>query len=344
MLWPQPAQAGVPLWQWDGNVWQPAGTQASPGAVRYDIPQNTTAAQQAQAQANIGATFGGLINKFINGTMDVWQRGTGGLTITTSGGFGADRWWVLPTGASVTVAPVAGLYSYYSMKITGAASVTDVQVKQRIESYIAAPLNGQNVTVQAKIYNNTGGAITPLLTVRTPATQDAWGGTITTIVNAQALQSCAVGAWITVAYTFLCSASLAGLEVAFDFGNNFSTTAKTLQISECDIRVTPGETLGVNNVPPLAELRPITVEYHHCCRYYQYNNGNLYGTTAPTGGAAYATWSFKTQMRATPTIAGTAPATTYQNACVDSVQCYNSTAGNYAVLYAGATASAELFP
>jgi hypothetical protein len=50
----------------------------------------------------------------------------------------------------------------------GATSVTDVIVKQRIESYIAAALCSQTLTVQAQAYNSTGGAITPLLTVSMP--------------------------------------------------------------------------------------------------------------------------------------------------------------------------------
>ena len=49
---------------------------------------------------------GGLVNKFRNGTMDIWQRGTSSLTATTSGAYTADGWIVLPTGASVTCSQV----------------------------------------------------------------------------------------------------------------------------------------------------------------------------------------------------------------------------------------------
>jgi hypothetical protein len=78
----------------NGYTWQSNGTDAvwasaSPGtgAVRYDLAQTITAAQQAQAQANLNVSNG---NKFRNGTMDVNQRGiTSGspLTVTTSGAY-----------------------------------------------------------------------------------------------------------------------------------------------------------------------------------------------------------------------------------------------------------------
>ncbi len=183
---------------------------------------------------------GGPVNKFRNATMDVWQRGTSSLTATTSGTHTADGWIVLPTGASVTATQAGGrLLTKCSLQVTGASSVTDLIVKQRIESYIAAALCSQTVTVQAQVYNNTGGAITPLLSVKHAGSQDVWTSP-TTDVSAVSLQSCANGAWTQVAYTFSASASsYNGLEISFDFGNNFSTTGKSLQITELDIRVTP---------------------------------------------------------------------------------------------------------
>ena len=84
--------------------------------------------------------FGGLVNKWRNAPLDVWQRGTS-MTVTTSGQYTADGHFVLPTGASVAVAQASGRsLSVNSLKITGATSVTDVQLKQPIESYVAAML------------------------------------------------------------------------------------------------------------------------------------------------------------------------------------------------------------
>lgn len=220
---------------------------------------------------------GGLINKFRNATMDVWQRGTS-LTATTSGAYTADGWIVLPTGASVAVAQAgARLLTKCSLQVTGAASVTDVIVKQRIESTIAAGFCSQTVTVQAQVYNNTGYAITPLLTVKHAGSQDIWSSPVTD-VSAVSLQSCTNGAWTQVAYTFSASASsYGGLEIGFDFGNNFGANTKSIQITELDIRVTPGAATGLNNAPPPPELRPIGPELNFCQRYFQ----SSYNSVAP---------------------------------------------------------------
>ncbi|MGO9768231.1 MAG: hypothetical protein ACLPSW_01495, partial [Roseiarcus sp.] len=66
------------------------------------------------------ATSGGLINKLRNATFDVWQRGAASLTVTTSGQYTADGWFVLPAGASVAVAQATGRsLTVNSLQITG---------------------------------------------------------------------------------------------------------------------------------------------------------------------------------------------------------------------------------
>ena len=212
---------------------------------------------------------GGMVNKFRNGTMDVWQRGTGPITITTSGGYAADGWIILPAGAGVTAAQAGGrLLTKNSLQVTGATSVTDVIIKQRVESLIAAAFCSQTVTVQAQVYNNTGGSITPVLTVKHAGSQDVWTSPATD-VNAVSLQPCANNGWTQIGYTFSANAnSFNGIEIAFDFGNNFGANTKTLQITECDIRVTPGAASGLNANPPPPELRPIATELGFCQRYF----------------------------------------------------------------------------
>jgi Major tropism determinant N-terminal domain len=251
---------------------------------------------------------GGMLNKFRNGTMDVWQRGTSSLTVTTAGAYVADGWIVLPAGASVTAAQGGGrLLSKNSLLVTGATSVTDVIVKQRIESLIAAAFCSQTVTVQAQVYNNTGGAITPTLTVKHAGSQDVWTSP-TTDVNAVNLQSCANGAWTLVAYTFAANAaSYNGLEISFDFGNNFGGGTKTLQITECDIRVTPGVVTGLNSNPPPPELRPVASELAFCTRYLWVVNRSggqsivAFGAAYSTS-AAFFTYALPAPMRSAPTL------------------------------------------
>jgi hypothetical protein len=261
---------------------------------------------------------GGSLNKFRNGTMDVWQRGTASQTITTSGGYTADGWIVVPTGASVAVAQAAGrLLTANSLLVTGASSVTDAIVKQRIESFIAAALASQTVTVQAWVFNNTGGSITPTLTVKHATAADNWG-TTSTDVSAVSLQACANSAWTQVAYTFAANAASGnGLEISFDFGNNFSTSGKSIQLTECNIRPTPGVSTGLNANPPPVELRPIGLELQTARRYFNTTYVNAApgtasaagDTTAPTGGQTtiangvyIGNEVFPSLMRATPSV------------------------------------------
>lgn len=236
---------------------------------------NTPISLSGNAQVFITSSAGDLQsntafpNRIRNGGMDVWQRGTGSITATTAGAYTADGWIVLPTGASVTAAQAAGrLLTSYSLQITGAASVTDLIIKQRTESNTSAAMTSQQVTFQAWVFNNTGGSITPTLTVKIPTAPDNYTATSTN-VSAVSLQPCANSAWTQISYTFAASASSAnGTEVAIDFGNNFSSGAKTIQITECDLRVTPGVPSGINYAPPEPQFRPIHEELLFCQRYY----------------------------------------------------------------------------
>ena len=258
---------------------------------------------------------GGMLNRFRNGAMDIFQRGTGSIAVTTAGAYTADGWIVVPTGASVAVQQAVGRsLTVNSLQITGAVSVTDLIIKQRIESYLAAPLTSQVVTVQAQIFNNTAGTITPTLTVKHANAADNWGAT-TTDVNAVNLQSCGNGAWTRVAYTFTDAGSAAnGLEISFDFGNNFSHGTQTLKITELDIRATPGCPTGVaanaTYLPP-PELRPIASELALCQRYFQFLGGT--GTSWVIGGGVFSSATngycavfFPVTMRAPPTLTASA--------------------------------------
>jgi hypothetical protein len=307
-----------------GNASQVAAFTGAQGEMVVDTTNNRIVVQDASTAggwpaaklSEIAAVApGAMLNKFRNGTMDVWQRGTSALTATTSGSYTADGWIVMPTGASVTAAQAGGrLLTKTSLQVTGAASVTDVIVKQRIESLMAAAFCSQTVTVQAQIYNNTGGSLTPLLTVKHAGAQDNWSSS-TTDVNAASLQSCDNSAWTQVAYTFSANAnSYNGLEISFDFGNNFGATTKSVSIAECDMRVTPGAAIGFSANPPPPELRPIGTELALCQRYFvawestvanaPYANGFVDSSTSALFGLVY-----PATMRAAPSFTFSAGST-----------------------------------
>lgn len=241
---------------------------------------------------------GGLINKFRNATMDVWQRGTASTSVSTSGAYFADGWIVLPTGAAVTASQQTnnrtGALTNFCLRVTGAASVSDITIKQRIEGAIAAPLASFNVTVQVWALQSSGGSITPTLTVKVPTATDNYSSTTTT-VSAVALQACPDVTWTLLSYTFAAASNSGlGMEVAIDFGNNFASGAKYCQITECDIRATPSyPAVGQTSNPPPAELRPIQHEMIFCERYFEttYDNGTAAGAATRIGMALLAVGS-----------------------------------------------------
>ena len=327
----------------------------------YQLTNGTTAdASQVMGDLNtiigcLGSTAAGFVNKFRNGTMDVWQRSTSGTATTTAGAAaqtGADGWYIVPAGASVAWAQATGRGpTVFSLKVTGASSVTDVVVKQRIESYVAAPLSGQTVTVQAEVFNSTGSAIVPTLTVKHAGSADNWSSP-TTDVNAVSLQSIANGSWTQVAYTFTAStSSVNGLEISFDFLNNFGAGSQSIQITELDIRGTPGVATGINNGPPPPELRPVFVELSFCQRYY-WQTTSTFNPVGYGGGNYFTYVSFPATMRAAPTAANfsygdssnvsssSVYATSISNMTI--IMTAGSSAVAYEIIAAGITLTAEL--
>jgi hypothetical protein len=265
-------------------------------------------------------------NAFRNGIFDIWQRGTS-VVITAVGTFlhTADGWTVDYLGAIGTVSRVAnsrsGAKSLYAMQIAGNTGCTQVLIRQRIESYMAAQLAGRNVTVQFQITNNTGGSITPFVAAWRANTQDNFGG-VTNELSSVAMQACPNGATTQVAYTFaLSAAAITGVEIYVDFGNNFSTTGKSVIVAEADIQATPSATVGINASPPLSDLRVQPVELQLCMRYLQpiaVGNGGASSVVLPVFAAKPApsfldaSISFPVVMRATPTLVGPQP--TFTNA------------------------------
>jgi hypothetical protein len=282
---------------------------------RVVVQDGATAGGFAAAKLNELSTFR---NWFVNPACDVDQRGTrsSALAVTTSGARVLDgNTIVLPTGAGVTAGQAAapsGTVSQNCLSITGAASVTDVIVRKRIESVDAAKMAGMTVTVQAKINQNTGSAVVPKLSVGHPSSVDSYSSigaaSLTNEVNAQGLQSCASGSTTAVAYTFALSANAVnGLEVNFDLGA--LVASQVAKITDFDIRVTPGAAAGLNYNPPLPELRPIAAELLLCQRhlYVIGTNGATNATVGEVGmaygsGNVLAAVRFPASMRAAPSL------------------------------------------
>jgi hypothetical protein len=320
-----------------GTSAQVAAFTGAPGEVVVDTTNSRAVVQDGATAGGWPAAKlydlpGGMRNRFRNATMDMWQRGTSAISVAAgSSAYTADGWIVAPFGAAVTVQPASGRQlSVNALQITGASGVGDVTLSQKIESYLAAALTSETVTFQAQIYNNTGATITPTLTVRHANAQDNWGGS-TVDINAVALQPCANVAWTSVAYTFVAASSAAkGLQITIDLGSNFSTSGKSAQVCELDLRHTAGVPTGINMSPPPVELRPIGIEaplnYRYLCSSFQ--NGQTPGAALGANHGEYFIqailgaggllrapyYQFPVEMRAVPTITIYNPANNNNNA------------------------------
>jgi hypothetical protein len=301
--------AGGVVWQWDNTKWVPASTSGS--AFLTDPPSDGQAySREAGLWVQHAGFNSGFVNKLRNGTFDVWQRGTSGTAASGAYTYTVDGWFVGTGGAAVTWAQAAwNLNTLWALSVTGAAGNTATSVNQRIESAIAVALGGAlPVTFQAKIYNNTGAALTPTLTVSHASAVDNFASVITDLA-ATNLQSCANGVTTRVAYTFTVPTASAqlGLQVTLSFGA--LVAGKTFFVAETDLRATPGLLVGLNANPPPPELRPISEELVFCQRYFQTRRGSqegvgtvIAGAQAYTVGAIFGFMPYLVQMRVAPTV------------------------------------------
>jgi hypothetical protein len=239
-------------------------------------------------------TFG-FKNRFINGQMQIAQRATSGTSgtgvPTTAATYpSVDRWFAYGTGATVTVAQVAGATNTKNLiQLTGAASVTGAGIGQRIESSNCYDLAGQTVTLSANIANSLLTTVT--WTAFYAGSTDVW--TSSTQI--------ATGTW-TVSSTIanysaqisIPGAATTGIQVIFSVG---AQTSGTFQIGNAQLEVGSNATSF--------EYRPYGTELALCQRYYEtsfFSGGgysNVFSTTSAIPFAQLA--SFAVPKRAVPT-------------------------------------------
>jgi hypothetical protein len=279
-------------------------------------------AGQALAQFpgyNQGGNYGP--NKLRNSTLSSWFHGSNFLSSQNFCGEGV--YMVATIGGSSTninrvVNTISSPYnsSVFACKILGNTSVTDVIVRWVVESYDSASWAGQQVTCQWPIQNNTGGTITPTLTVKTGASQDAsWTNVDVSAVSLQSITDSTSG---ILQYTFAGSANMInGVSINIDFGNNFSTTGKSILIGGgFNCRSTPnfptGQVPAIYFQPPDVPSAAQDNDWNQ--RYFvtTWDNNTLIGTATHNGmqGSNYFaatvyngnSFSFPVRMRAAPVL------------------------------------------
>ena len=232
-------------------------------------------------------------NRIINGAMAVWQRGTSFATPANQV-FTADRYAIYWGGAApASVSQVTGTTGYkYALQVTGAASNTTFGIYQRIESANTIDLVGQSVTIQANLFAST-------------AQTFAWSLSYPTVVdNFTSTTTIASGTWSVTTSATVFSATITGLpanaanglQLVINPNNGGAFTSGTFNIT--------GVQLEKGSTATSFDYRPYGTELALCQRYFQLLDGLVGGSFAGT--TIGASVQFKTEMRATPTVALTA--------------------------------------
>ncbi len=317
------------------------------------VPTSPTVVYVGHAALH-GAAFTPLAyaaeNGLVNGCFQVWQRGTASTTCTASARtFLADRWYVNPSGADVTqersTTVPTGSYAGYSLKLTGAASVTTVLIGQRIEA-LEIPRLKRRLTFSAYVYNVTGAAFVPVLLIGTPGAADDF----TTVTNrattgsggVPALGSCADTAWTRVSVSIDVSGftNIAnGMQVELQVPSGSLVSGDVVHVTE--MRLEPGP-LRTPCIP-----LPFGEELRRCQRYYTktFAYGTAPAQNAGTAGAfgalsagtgPFGTWFFPVRMRTTPTVTTYAPSAASAN-WSDGTGCTTSNASDASIVLGPST-------
>ena len=198
-------------------------------------------------------------NRFINGAMQVAQRGTSGTSgaavPTTAPTYpSVDRWYAYATGATVTVAQVAGTGAIKNnLQVSGAASVTAVGVGQRIEQLNCYDLAGSTCTLSVNMSNS-------LLTTVT------WTASYATSANTWSAKTTISSGTFTVTGTLanysaqivVPAAATTGIEILFTVG---AQTSGTWVIGNAQFEQS-------STVATSFDYRPYGTELALCQRYY----------------------------------------------------------------------------
>ena len=204
-------------------------------------------------------------NRFMNGDMRVWQRGTTFSSIGTST-YSADRWMsnygdTAPTFSRSTDAPTGFKYS-----ISLAGSSTSYHgILQRIESLNISDLSGQTVTLSFYAKLSSGTATGGLsINVGYANSVDNFGTTTGELETN--ITSTVSGSWTRYSYTFTVSATAAtnGLYVVV-----FNPSA-----SQTFTMLLTGLQLERGSLATPFESRPYGVELQLCQRYFHSLGGD----------------------------------------------------------------------
>jgi len=245
--------------------------------------------------AQIGSNNVSFRNRIINGQMQIAQRATSGTSgssvpTTTATYPSIDRWYAYATGATVTVAQVAGTVPIKNnLAVTGAASVTAVGVGQRIEQLNSYDLAGSTATLSVNISNTLLTTVTWTASYATSA--DTWSAKTQIATGTFTVTSTLTNYTANISIP---SAATTGIEILFTVGAQISGTWTIGNVQ-----------LEAGSTASPFENRSYGVELALCQRYYQIvvpNSGTTGSGFANGTTQMWTSTQFKTTMRTSSTV------------------------------------------
>ena len=314
------------------------------------------------------AQYTGFKNRIINGDMRIDQRNAGAsVTIITASPYTLDRWQAYASQNSKysvqqnagSVTPPSGFTYYLGATSLSAYSVTSTDIftiRQIVEGYNIADLNwgtanAKPIVISFWVYSSLtgtfGGAACNNGQTRsypftyTISSANTWEfKTVSIAGDTSGTWNTGNGRGIDLFLSIGVGSTYTGTAGAWAGTAYYNATGATSVVG------TNGATFYITGVQLEAgstatsfDRRPYGTELALCQRYYEVMNGQI--DTAQNGsGTSYATWFFKQEKRATPTISQTGLNITGQNTIgVGATQWYASA---NALRISTANASSEL--
>ncbi len=273
---------GGRIFVYNGKGWRPQAMIGASDAQLRDRATHTgtqplasVAGLQASLdglQDTISGRMTGFRNRVINGDCRIMQRPLSPQTPIVASGFTyfADMWAAQSAGADATAyvsqsLAIAG-FPRTALVLSGAAGVTQLDARTRIESMNIADLAGKQVTVSALVYHQgTSGQVKIGMLAQTPSATDTWSGSAADVVS-QTAQVVPVTTVVQLTWTVTLPATATrGLELVLSAAG-VGITAGQVIISE--VQLEPG------SVATDFERRPAGLDLQLCQRYLPSSMGN----------------------------------------------------------------------
>lgn len=232
-------------------------------------------------------------NLLINGSMDIWQRGTS----FASDGYTADRWRAInitavSQQAGPTQSQTGNLGSFTNAIRFGNSGATFPQIQQRIERARIRHLAGKKVTLSfwARQISGTAALWAEIIT---PSAADNYTSNSATFIGQAWLASAGPSTWTryTMSFDVPAGAENVGMGINITAGN---TSATTVEVAGVQLEAGP--------IATCFDFRPIAAELVLCKRYFQLV-GNANSVVFSSATDADVLIDLPIEMRATPTSA-----------------------------------------